>query len=184
MLQHHGSSTGEVEAVSKRRWSQPRVVITALSLLIMTGCGAAAMQAPVPAPQPSVVSPPLDPRQVGQGRQLYVQNCARCHGQQAEGATNWQQPDARGDLPPPPHDDHGHTWRHPDAQLVAIIQDGLRDPFNKTPELTMPAFRDRLSDEEIMAIVTYFKSLWSPEQRAFQTEQNLRPPMPSAGTQP
>jgi hypothetical protein len=34
---------------------------------------------------------------------------------------DWQQPDARGDLPAPPHDNAGHTWRHSDAQLSEII---------------------------------------------------------------
>lgn len=93
------------------------------------------------------------------------------------GRENWQQPDARGDLPPPPHDDRGHTWRHSDAQLAEIIRNGLRDPFNKTPELTMPPFKERLTDQDIQAVITYFKSLWSSEHRAYQEEQNRRPPM-------
>lgn len=99
----------------------------------------------------------------------------------AEGASNWERPDARGNLPPPPHDDTGHTWRHSDAQLAEIIRDGLRDPFNTTPELTMPPFRDRLDDDEIAAVIAYFKSLWSSEHRRFQEEENQRPPMPTRG---
>lgn len=42
-----------------------------------------------------------------------------------------------------------------------MIRDGWRDPFNETPELTMPPFKDRLTGEEIEAVITYFKSLWS-----------------------
>jgi len=122
---------------------------------------------------------PLDPSQIAHGRQVYTQNCARCHGQNAQGAPNWQQPDARGDLPPPPHDDSGHTWRHSDAQLAEIIRNGLRDRFNKTPELTMPSFKDQLTDAEIAAVIIYFKSLWSPAHRMYQEEQNQRPPMPT-----
>jgi len=124
----------------------------------------------------------LDPAQVARGRGVYLQRCATCHGQDAEGARNWQQPDARGNLPPPPHAESGHTWRHSDAQLAEIVRDGLRDRFNKTPELTMPSFKDRLREEEIAAVIAYFKSLWSSEHRRYQEEQNQRPPMPTQGS--
>jgi mono/diheme cytochrome c family protein len=148
-------------------------------MALVVGCGAVMSHGPPTPNATAIVLPALDPAHVARGRQVYVQFCARCHGQRAEGAPNWQQPDARGDLPPPPHDDSGHTWRHSDAQLAEIIRNGLRDRFNKTPELTMPPFTDRLSDAEIMAVIAYFKSLWSPEHRAFQEEENRRPPMPT-----
>ena len=150
--------------------------------MIVAGCSIVRSQGPIGPGTTSVPLPTLDPSQVDHGRQIYVQNCARCHGQRAEGAPNWQQSDARGNLPPPPHDDSGHTWRHSDAQLAEIIQNGLRDRFNKTPELTMPPFKDRLSSEEIAAVIVFFKSLWSPEHRSFQAEQNQRPAMPTPGS--
>lgn len=152
----------------------------AAGLVLMASCSPLALPSPTASPPPAPL-PTLEPSQVARGRQLYGQYCATCHGQRAEGTPNWQQPDARGNLPPPPHDDSGHTWRHSDAQLAAIIRDGLRDPFNKTPEVTMPAFRERLREEEIMALITYFQSLWSPEHRRYQAEQNQRPPMPPSG---
>ena len=124
--------------------------------------------------------PPLDEAQVTRGRQVFVANCAACHGANAQGAPNWRQPDAQGNLPPPPHDDSGHTWRHGDAELTGIILSGLRDPFNKSPDLTMPPFKGRLSDEEIADVIAYFKSLWSPEHRRYQEEQTQRPPMTMA----
>jgi mono/diheme cytochrome c family protein len=153
-----------------------------VSAAILAGCGTAAPQPTSTAATAAAPLPTLDPDQVARGRQIYVENCASCHGPSAEGALNWQQPDDRGNLPPPPHDDSGHTWRHPDAQLDEIIRDGQRDPFNKTPELTMPPFRDRLSDEEIADVIAYFKSLWSEEYRRFQEEQNQRPPIQTPGT--
>jgi mono/diheme cytochrome c family protein len=85
-------------------------------------------------------------------------------------------------MPPPPHDDSGHTWHHSDAQLAEIIRNGLRDPFNKTPELTMPPFNDQLSEEEIQAVIAYFKSLWSPEHRGFQKRLNKKEATPSPGS--
>lgn len=143
----------------------------------MTGCGPAAREMSRPAPSPTPI-PVLDPAQVARGREIYLQACARCHGPDAEGAPQWQRPDARGDLPAPPHNDSGHTWRHPDVQLAEIIRSGLRDPFNKTPELTMPPFKGQLTNAQIADVIVYFKSLWSTEHRAYQEEQNRRPAVP------
>lgn len=143
----------------------------------MTGCGPAARETPRPASFPPPL-PALDPAQVTRGREIYLQACARCHGANAEGAPHWQQPDARGDMPASPHNDTGHTWRHSDAQLAEIIRNGLRDPFNKTPELTMPPFKGQLTDAQIGNVIMYFKSLWSAEHRAYQEEENHRAPMP------
>ncbi len=66
-----------------------------------------------------------------------------------------------------------------------MIRNGWRDPFNKTPELTMPPFKDRLSDEEIEAVIAYFKSLWSEEHRRWQLRETQRDaPSPSPGRAP
>jgi len=165
-----GSETGH-------RWSSR---LLALGLLLVLACGPASSVQPAALPSPTPVPlPTLDLGQVSRGREVFVQHCASCHGSDAQGAPDWQQPDARGDLPAPPHDDTGHTWRHSDAQLSEIIRGGLRDQFNKTPELTMPPFpTDQLSDQQIRDVTAYFKSLWSPEHRQFQEEQNRRPPIP------
>ena len=107
-----------------------------------------------------------DPSQPGVG--MYRDHCAACHGLKGEGAPDWKRPNAHGELPAPPHDSAGHTWRHPDAMLRRMIADGWRDPFNKTSRLTMPAFKTILTTEEIDAVIEYLKSLWAPEQRLFQ----------------
>jgi mono/diheme cytochrome c family protein len=148
----------------------------------VVGCGTVPSGQPAVRPSPtSIPLPTLDLGEVSRGRQVYVQHCASCHGADAQGAPDWLQPDARGDLPAPPHDDTGHTWRHSDAQLAEIIRGGLRDQFNKTPELTMPPFQQQLNDTEISDVIGYFKSLWSTEHRQFQEDQNRRPliPIPS-----
>ena len=49
------------------------------------------------------------------GRAIYAENCASCHGVALEGQANWQQRDADGYLPAPPHDQTRHTWHHPDS---------------------------------------------------------------------
>ncbi len=52
-----------------------------------------------------------------------------------------------------------------------MVRDGWRDPFNKTKHLTMPAFGDQLSPKQIRAVITYLKTLWTPEQRQYQREE-------------
>jgi len=110
------------------------------------------------------------------GEQIYQNYCASCHGAKGEGMPDWQQPNAQGELPAPPHGPEGHTWKHSDAMLYRIVHDGWRDPFNKTKRLTMPAFGDRLRSIEIEAVVNYLKTLWTEEQRQFQEEESKGAP--------
>jgi mono/diheme cytochrome c family protein len=127
----------------------------------------------------SDASPSLDPGDVKSGRAVYEQHCASCHGANAEGAPSWQERDAHGELPAPPHNSEGHTWRHSDAELYKMVIKGWRDPFNKTKHLTMPAFGDVLSQDQVRAVITYLKTLWTSEQRQFQAEESQGHPFPS-----
>lgn len=142
-------------------WSGRRLQAAVASL----GFGAASALAGADGP------PALDAEQVELGRDVYQQYCASCHGPDGEGAPNWEQPDAQGELPPPPHNAEGHTWKHSDAMLYRMVSEGWRDPFNKTGTLTMPAFGDVLKSGEIQDVITYLKTLWTPEQRQFQWEE-------------
>ena len=118
------------------------------------------------------------PALVKAGRVVYQQSCASCHGARGEGSPAWQQPDRHGELPAPPHDSEGHTWKHSDAMLYRIVQQGWRDPFNKTQRLTMPAFQGQLSPRETIAVISYLKTLWTPEQRQFQKRESEHQPLP------
>jgi len=111
--------------------------------------------------------PTLDLDRVEYGESLYTQYCAGCHGANLEGAADWKQRLPDGSLPPPPHDSSGHTWHHPDCQLVRSILEGGAD---KTRPLAMPAFQDKLSYEQIDAVLSYIKLMWTPEQRSVQAQ--------------
>ncbi|HEX9924591.1 MAG TPA: cytochrome c [Anaerolineae bacterium] len=162
----------------------PMAILTVVGLILIA-CGAAA-SSETPATRSVTPTPTLPPLptlgsdEVILGRQVYVEQCAACHGQNAEGQSNWQQPDTNGNMPAPPHDDSGHTWHHADGLLYEIIRDGSRDPL-KPPgsPLTMPAFGDKLSDAEIRAVITYFKSLWTEESRMYQWEVTQQQPFPT-----
>ena len=128
--------------------------------------------------------PPLDPAVIARGRQVYATRCARCHGPNGEGAPSWREPDGQGELPPPPHNAEGHTWRHGDGMLYRIVGEGWRDPFNRTTRLTMPPFGDSLSSGDIRAVIIYFKTWWQPEQRSVQWEESQQEPFPPETTGP
>lgn len=108
------------------------------------------------------------------GLKVYQQYCSVCHGKNTEGAANWKKQDENGELPAPPHNKEGHTWRHSDSMLQRMIKEGWRDPFNKTKRLTMPAFGKVLSPKEIDAVIGYIKTFWTPVQIEYQQKENLR----------
>ncbi len=72
-----------------------------------------------------------------------------------------------GRLPAPPHDATGHTWHHPDEMLFRITKFGART-YPSGYETDMPAFDNRLTDEEIAASLAFIKSTWPAEIRARQ----------------
>ncbi len=111
-----------------------------------------------------------DVAQVEVGKQLYLANCAACHGQQGEGAPNWQMPLPDGRYLPPPHDTTGHTWHHGDRLLFGYVKEGGASLQIQGFVSGMPAFGQMLSDDEIKAVLLYLKSLWGPRERAFQAE--------------
>ena len=97
---------------------------------------------------------------VSLGKQVYAQNCASCHGVALEGQANWQQRDADGYLPAPPHDETGHTWHHPDSYLFLLTKYGIEEMIGKPYPNNMPAYEEKLTDEEILAVLSYIKSTW------------------------
>lgn len=99
------------------------------------------------------------------GKALYEQNCASCHGIDGEGQPDWRVPDANGVYPAPPHTSDGHTWHHPDQQLLAIIADG-----GMMSNSSMPGFGEQLSAEEMEAILAYIKTFWDEDDRKYQEQ--------------
>ena len=108
--------------------------------------------------------PALSADRVAQGKALYAQYCASCHGTNLEGVANWKKMLPDGSLPPPPHDSSGHTWHHADALLVSIIMSGGDPAFNSR----MPSFKAQLTEEQARLILDFLKSTWDQEKREFQ----------------
>ena len=70
----------------------------------------------------------------------------------------------------PPHNEGGHTWRHPDAQLKDCIING------KLGFGQMPACDGKLTKAEVDAILTHIKTWWTPEHRESQADVSRRYP--------
>lgn len=101
--------------------------------------------------------PRPDPVQVARGEAVYTHHCLECHGAAGKGPPgDWRIRDADGYFPPPPLDDSAHAWHHPTAALLATIRDGSPQGQGR-----MPAWKDKLSEQEMQDVVAYIKSLWS-----------------------
>lgn len=97
--------------------------------------------------------------QIVAGREVFAQNCAVCHGEEAEGlAGDWREKLDDGSFPPPPLDGSAHAWHHPQEILLRVIDYGGEAMGGK-----MPAFIDVLDQEEKLAAIAYFQSFWSDE---------------------
>lgn len=94
------------------------------------------------------------------GQALYAENCASCHGAQLEGEPDWRTRDADGYLPAPPHDETGHTWHHPDEQLLAITMLGTEKLVGNGYKSRMAGYEGQLSEDEAISILAYIKSTW------------------------
>jgi mono/diheme cytochrome c family protein len=99
-----------------------------------------------------------DMAQIARGGKLYQQNCAACHGADAEGAPNWQQQGPDGKWPAPALNGTAHAWHHPMAILKRTIRDGTEKIGG-----SMPAWGDKLSEQEMDDIIAWFQARWPDE---------------------
>ncbi len=105
---------------------------------------------------------------VSQGGRVYQENCAACHGKKAEGAADWRKVGPGGKYPAPPLNGTGHGWHHPLRILFKTVKDG--SPGNQG---TMPAWGEKLSDDEMIAAIAWFQSKWPEEIYAAWMQREL-----------
>ncbi len=130
-----------------------------LALIVVIGLGLSACSGgTTPTATPPTQEPASSTIIDATGAELYAANCQVCHGdQQGQGGTG-----------APSHNQEGHTWHHPDAQLTDWIMNG-KIGFGQ-----MPAFKDKLTDPELGAIMTFIKTWWTPDQRDDQADISRR----------
>ncbi|MFO1299544.1 MAG: cytochrome c [Burkholderiaceae bacterium] len=108
---------------------------------------------------------PDDARLVALGREVYATHCASCHGANLEGQPDWRSRGPNGRMPAPPHDAGGHTWHHPGDVLFGIVKEGVQKYAPPGYQSDMPAYAGVLSDEQIVAVLSYVKSTWPADVR-------------------
>lgn len=153
--------------------SQKKLTFGVVGVVIL---GAAAILYSTIRPSGPAFIDPADQSLVIQGKAIYVNNCAACHGESLQGQPNWRERMPNGRLPAPPHDKTGHTWHHSDGMLVDMVRNGLVPGKTAPPGYVsdMPAYRDILSDQEIIAVLAYIKSTWPPKVLQAQKEVTLQ----------
>lgn len=153
--------------------SQKKLTFGVVGVVIL---GAAAILYSTIRPSGPAFIDPADQSLVIQGKAIYANNCAACHGESLQGQPNWRERMPNGRLPAPPHDKTGHTWHHSDGMLVDMVRNGLVPGKTAPPGYVsdMPAYRDILSDQEIIAVLAYIKSTWPPKVLQAQKEVTLQ----------
>jgi len=155
-----------------------RIVVIMLASLVLAACDppdVAKLMAPAKEVESIKKSEPvkrnLNPEQLARGAVLYQNNCAACHGEQGEGAVNWQKRDKDGKFPPPPLNGSGHTWHHPTAALKYTINNGTGKIGGN-----MPAFSGKLSNSQIESILVFIQAKWpDPLYEAwYRTDERAR----------
>lgn len=133
-----------------------RRAIVLLSLLVLAGC---ARGQELPATGANAQQPVAGN---SLGRDVYLRTCAACHGPDGEGYANQYKA--------PTLDPTEHAWHHPDGQIQRLIRDG---------GAVMPALGDQLSPKEIVAVITYLHTLWTPVQLERQQASSAFDPLQS-----
>jgi mono/diheme cytochrome c family protein len=96
---------------------------------------------------------PLSVESVMRGARLYQEHCAQCHGPEAQGHPDWENQQVAA---APPLNGTGNEWKRSKDEMVAIIKDGAR----RNNEPVMPGLGERLSQQEIDDIVSWYQALW------------------------
>ncbi len=151
-----------------------RVALLAAVVLVVGGAAAGAtwyLQ-----DRPGIPGDPSDLDQVAFGSRIYARICANCHGAELDGQLGWEQPLKDGTRLAPAHSAAGETWQHSDARLFEVVEVGgeTLQPDGKVSR--MPGFGDKLTDDEIWAVIAFMKSTWPTSVQEAQQESSTEQP--------
>lgn len=115
-----------------------------------------------PHAEPAALAKPAA-QPVGKGQEIYVANCAACHGQNGRGLAPFVPALAQNPA----------VELHNSLNVVHVIMEGApRTPEERySPAATMPAFGKVLKDDEIAAVATYIRTHWKNKAPGVSTEE-------------
>lgn len=90
------------------------------------------------------------------GARVFQEQCAQCHGPDAQGHPDWQNPQVTA---APPLNGTGNEWKRSKSELIAVIQNGAK----RDGQPVMPGWKGRLTDQEIDDVIAWFQALWPVE---------------------
>ena len=140
-----------------------------LGALALVSCDRQEPSTEIVTPEPEVTDTSMAPapapgrdfsvENLTRGAALYREHCLQCHGPEGEGHPNWNTPSDGTFTAAPPLNGTGNDWKRPKPDLIAIIKQGVAR--NGVP--AMPAYSERLNEQEIEAVITWFQVLWPPD---------------------
>ncbi len=98
--------------------------------------------------------------QVAFGSRIYSRICANCHGAELDGQLGWEEPLKDGTRLAPAHSADGKTWRRGDDALFDVVKVGGETLKPDGGVSRMPGFGEKLTDDEIWAVIAFIKSTW------------------------
>ena len=143
-----------------------RTALLALLLLVVGGgAGAAYWSVQDDAVIPGDAS---DLDQVAFGSRIYDRICANCHGAELDGQFGWEQPLKDGTRLAPAHSTEGKTWRRADETLFEVVTLGGETLKPDGTKSRMPGFGEKLTEDEIWAVIAFIKSTWPTDLQEAQ----------------
>jgi S-disulfanyl-L-cysteine oxidoreductase SoxD len=142
----------------------------AVAVVVVAAALIAGLATPSTARQNTHFANAQDDASVLHGKQVYMRNCASCHGRSLQGQPLWQLMDEYAGRRAPAHDQTGHTWQHSDEALFHFTKYGRWDPSG--PPTYMPPFENRLNDADILAALGFIKRSWPIGLRVSQAMLN------------
>ncbi len=115
---------------------------------------------------------------LNRGARLFQQNCAQCHGPEAQGHPDWQR-QSKFYAAAPPLNGKGNDWKLSKAKFARIVKYGL----SRNGVAIMPAWHARLSDRDIDDIITWSQALWPTDVYEKWLKANKGAPI-KRGTKP
>lgn len=98
---------------------------------------------------------------IAQGKTLYTQNCALCHGEKGEGVKDVF-PNLAGNQ---------SAWNGPPDNIIGIVLGGMEPWHANGPG--MPAFGSKLNDRQIADIANYVRTAWGNPGQADATPKHV-----------
>jgi len=142
-----------------------------LALLLIVACGKKEPESAAKSGDQLLTDRPFSTESMFRGVKLFQQHCAQCHGPEAQGHPDWQNPQV---VAAPPLNGTGNDWKRRKQDMLALIKNGVK----RKGELIMPAWKGRLTDQEIEDIISWYQALWPSDVYERWRKANAAEPTP------